>query len=1316
IPMAIRLTGHLDHAALQHALRDVVERHEVLRTVFPSVDGRPHQHILPPDSLSLDVPVVPVVETELAEALRGEAAHTFDLSGELPLRAVLFEVAADEHVLLLVVHHIAADGWSMAPLGRDLSTAYAARLQGHQPGWEALPVQYADYTLWQQDLLGDEEDAESVVSQQLAYWRAALEGIPEELQLPTDRPRPAVATHQGGEIPLHIPAEVHRRLLELAREQGSTLFMVLQSALAVLLSKLGAGEDIPIGTPIAGRTDDALDDLVGFFVNTLVIRTDVSGDPSFTDLLTRVREQSLAAYAHQDVPFERLVEDLAPTRSLARHPLFQVMLTLQNNSQAGLDLPGIDGEVLSAGTLAAKFDLDLDLTEQYDVDRKAAGLSGVLNYAAELFDPETAAVMVARLERVLEAVSADADRPLSQFDVLSDSERRQMLVEWNDTAVDYPHATLPALFEAQVDRTPDGIAVVCDGVELAYRELNEQANRLARYLVGQGVGPESVVALLMERSVDLVVALLAVLKAGGAYLPIDVEYPADRVTHMLSDACPALVLTTSEWRYLIPQVSEDSVRLVGDTDGVDGQLGTDLADDERRSALLPEHMAYVIYTSGSTGRPKGVVMSHQGIVNRLLWGQAEYDLGTEDRFLQKASIGFDAAVWEFFGPLVTGGGLVLAEPGEHKDPAYLAEIIRSERVTSVDIVPSMLQAFLNEPAAQRCTELRRVFCAGEALPAPLAEQFAEALDARLDNLYGPTEAAVDVTGWRYEPGTAGVTMPIGRPLWNTRVFVLDAALRPVPVGVAGELYVAGVQLARGYLGRAGLTAERFVANPYGGPGERMYRTGDLVRWNRDGQLEFIGRADDQVKIRGFRIELGEIEAVLGGRDEVAQVAVIVREDRPGDKRLVAYLVPVDGTDVDVDGLRAHARTALPDYMVPSAFVVMDELPLTINGKLDRRALPVPDYTTTTTTSREPVTEQERILASLFADVLGLERVGVEDSFFELGGDSISSIQLVARARAAGLVVSARDVFRCRTVAELAVVAESAAAVGVCDVVEGESGAPWVGPVGLSPVVHWLRERGGPVDGFRQAVLLRVPAGLDRQRLTVAVDAVLERHEALRLRLDKRDGWSLEVLPAGVVSAQECVRRVDAVGLSTEAVGEVIAVEAEAAGGRLAPGRGVMLQVVWFDAGPQAPGRLLVVVHHLAVDGVSWRILLPDLARAWNMAVDGQEVVLERTGTSFGRWVEHLHTNALTAQRETESNLWQQVLSDGSRNGISLGDRPLDPARDVRGAADSVSVVLSAAQTEPLLTQVPAVFNGRVQEVLLAALALAVADHNRRRQR
>ncbi|MFE5613490.1 amino acid adenylation domain-containing protein, partial [Streptomyces sp. NPDC056540] len=664
--------------------------------------------------------------------------------------------------------------------------------------------------------------------------------------------------------------------------------------------------------------------------------------------------------------------------------LFQVMLTLQNNSQAGLDLPGIDGEVLSAGTLAAKFDLDLDLTEQYDVDRKAAGLSGVLNYAAELFDPETAAVMVARLERVLEAVSADADRPLSQFDVLSDSERRQMLVEWNDTAVDYPHATLPALFEAQVDRTPDGIAVVCDGVELAYRELNEQANRLARYLVGQGVGPESVVALLMERSVDLVVALLAVLKAGGAYLPIDVEYPADRVTHMLSDACPALVLTTSEWRYLIPQVSEDSVRLVGDTDGVDGQLGTDLADDERRSALLPEHMAYVIYTSGSTGRPKGVVMSHQGIVNRLLWGQAEYDLGTEDRFLQKASIGFDAAVWEFFGPLVTGGGLVLAEPGEHKDPAYLAEIIRSERVTSVDIVPSMLQAFLNEPAAQRCTELRRVFCAGEALPAPLAEQFAEALDARLDNLYGPTEAAVDVTGWRYEPGTAGVTMPIGRPLWNTRVFVLDAALRPVPVGVAGELYVAGVQLARGYLGRAGLTAERFVANPYGGPGERMYRTGDLVRWNRDGQLEFIGRADDQVKIRGFRIELGEIEAVLGGRDEVAQVAVIVREDRPGDKRLVAYLVPVDGTDVDVDGLRAHARTALPDYMVPSAFVVMDELPLTINGKLDRRALPVPDYTTTTTTSREPVTEQERILASLFADVLGLERVGVEDSFFELG--------------------------------------------------------------------------------------------------------------------------------------------------------------------------------------------------------------------------------------------------------------------------------------------------------------------------------------------
>ncbi|MGW1507558.1 condensation domain-containing protein, partial [Streptomyces mirabilis] len=513
IPMAIRLTGDVNPVVLQQALRDVVVRHEVLRTVFPSVDGRPRQHLLDDEALGdlLTTVTLPNADDRtVAHTVRTAALEPFDLSSELPLRAMLFEVAADEHVLLLVVHHIAADGWSMAPLGRDLSTAYAARLEGREPGWEALAVQYADYTLWQHTLLGDEDESDSVISQQLSYWRAALDGIPEELQLPTDRPRPAVATHQGGEIPLHIPAEIHQRLLVVAREQGSTLFMVLQSAVAVLLSKLGAGDDIPIGTPIAGRTDDALDDLVGFFVNTLVIRTDVSGDPSFTGLLRRVREQSLAAYAHQDVPFERLVEDLAPARSLARHPLFQVMLTLQNNSQAGLNLPGAEGELLSAGTPAAKFDLDLALQEQFGQEGEPKGMEGVVVYATDLYDRDTIEVMAERLIRVLETIATHPDQPLSTINILNDTERRQLLVEWNDTAVDYPHVTLPALFEAQAARTPDAIAVVCDGTQLTYRELNERANRLARYLVGQGVGPESAVALLMERSVDLVVAVWAV--------------------------------------------------------------------------------------------------------------------------------------------------------------------------------------------------------------------------------------------------------------------------------------------------------------------------------------------------------------------------------------------------------------------------------------------------------------------------------------------------------------------------------------------------------------------------------------------------------------------------------------------------------------------------------------------------------------------------------------------------------------------------------------------------------------------------------------
>ncbi|MEW1640364.1 amino acid adenylation domain-containing protein, partial [Streptomyces sp. NPDC093801] len=946
IPIALRLTGDLDHDALQAALRDLVARHEVLRTVFPSADGQPRQRILDPEDLSIDLPVVDAggfEEAELADAVARASVHPFRLATEIPLRASLFAVGPQEHVLLLVVHHIAGDGWSLGPLARAVSTAYAARLRGYAPQWEPLPVQYADYTLWQRELLGDDDDPDSVLSQQLAYWRSALAGLPEELALPTDRSRPAIATQRGDTIALTVPADVHQCLAELARAEGVTVFMVLQAALATLFSRIGAGTDVPIGSPIAGRLDDALNDVVGFFVNTLVFRTDTSGDPTFADLLGRVRETGLDAFAHQDVPFERLVEELSPARSMARHPLFQVMLTLQNNAQAVLDLPGLDVDGMPPGVTPAKFDLSFAFGEAFDTDGEPAGLRGSVTFATDLFDRTTVHRLAQRFVRVLQAVVTAPRQPIGQVDVLDADERHRLLTEWNDTARDVPARTLAELFQAQAARTPEATAVVSDGTGLTYRELNGRANRLARLLVERGVGPESLVGVLMERSPDLVVALLAVLKAGGAYVPIDPEYPAERIALMLEDARPALVISSS--RTERPQVGDGAPQLVLDGPETVADLvrrgDADLAESERAAAPLPSHPAYVIFTSGSTGRPKGVAVPHRGVVNRLQWMQSEYRIGASDRVLQKTPFGFDVSVWEFFWPLSTGAALVLARPGGHRDPGYLAELIQREGITVAHFVPSMLQAFVGESSVTACTGLRAVFCSGEALSADLRDRFRTLLDVPLHNLYGPTEASVDVTAWPCENDAEAATVPIGRPVWNTRVYVLDAALRLVPAGSVGELYLAGDQLARGYVNRPGLTAERFVADPFGAAGERMYRTGDLVRWSADGVLEFVGRADDQVKVRGFRIESGEVEAALVSHPSVSRAAVVVREDRPGDRRLVAYVVPdpTAGASLDVAGLRGHVGGLLPEYMVPAAVVALDGLPLTVNGKLDRKALP-----------------------------------------------------------------------------------------------------------------------------------------------------------------------------------------------------------------------------------------------------------------------------------------------------------------------------------------------------------------------------------------
>ena len=1013
IPVAVRLRGELDLPALTAAVADVVSRHESLRTVFPVAGGQPWQRVLPAGPVP--VPVLPVAAGEVAGLVAAEAAAGFDLAGELPVRARLLVTGPGEHVLVLVVHHIAGDGWSMLPLARDLSAAYAARRAGQVPGWEPLPVQYADYAVWQRDLLGDEGDPGSLAAVQLGFWEQALAGIPAELDLPADRPRPAAASYQGGQAAAAWPAGLHRALAEAGRAHGASVFMTVQALVCVLLSRLGAGTDIPVGASVAGRTDQALEDLVGFFVNTLVLRTDLSGDPSFGELIGRVRDTDLAAYAHQDLPFERLVEVLNPARSMARHPLFQVILTFQNAVLAQFSLTGLDTAVEPVPYTTAKFDMNFMLYEQAGPGGEPAGIGLSLEYSADLYDQDSAEAMLARLTRLAGQLAADPAIPLSRAQVLDQAERDQLVEGWNQTAAAVPAVMVPELFAAQAAVTPDATAVVAGERVLSYRELDEASGRLAGLLAGYGAGPEQVVAVLLERSAELVIALLAVLKAGAAYLPVDPEYPADRVGFMLADARPVLVLTSSQLAGDLPVSPFTPVLLVDEDLPGDGPAGAGAAP------VRPAYPAYVLYTSGSTGRPKGVVISHGALANFLAAMQGEYQLGAGDRVVQKTVSGFDASVREFFWPLVTGAAVVVARPGGQRDLAYLAGLLAGERVSVAYFVPSMLAAFAAEPGAEQCASLRLVMCGGEALPGWLAQQAGQLWPAaRLDNLYGPTEVTIEVTWWRCGPGPQ--TPPIGRPLPNVRVFVLDRWLQPVPAGVAGELYVAGVQLARGYLGRAGLTGERFVACPFG-PGQRMYRTGDVVRWRADGALEYLGRADDQVKIRGFRIEPGEIETVLAGHGSVAQAAVLVREDRPGDRRLVAYIVPADpGAAVDAAVLREHAGRLLPDYMVPSAVVPVEVLPLTPNGKLDRRALPAPEYAGPGV-GRGPQTRAEEVLCGLFAEVLGVDRVGVDDDFFELGGHSLLATQLVSRVRSVlDVDLAVRAVFEFPTVAGLAVAA------------------------------------------------------------------------------------------------------------------------------------------------------------------------------------------------------------------------------------------------------------------------------------------------------
>ncbi|MWV46109.1 amino acid adenylation domain-containing protein [Paenibacillus sp. HJL G12] len=1031
IPIFARFSGELDIGALQAAIGDIVNRHETLRTIFPEDEGTSYQLILSPETVQIPFIVTDAKEHELPERVAEAAGYCFRLSEEPSLRVHLFRLGASEYAFLLLLHHIAGDGWSLTPLARDLSAAYASRCRGEVSGQKRLLAQYADYSLWQTRFLGSADDPDSPIARQLDYWTRALQGLPEELELPTDYPRPATSSHKGGTVPLYIDPELHGRLTDLARRHRASLFMVLQAALAVLLTRLGGGNDIPTGAPISGRNDDSLEDLIGLFINTLVIRIDTSGNPGFDELLSSVREVSLAAYEHQDVPFERLVEVLNPVRSRARHPLFQIMMVLQNTPDAVLELQGTTSSlgIQSAGT--AKFDLTWEWNERRNGSGSPDGLDGILEFSMDLFARSTIEALALRYVRVLECIVSEPSKPIGKIDILLPEERRDIVLEWNPKTEGVIPATLPELFEAQVIRSPQAVAIVHEGVALNYEQLNMRANRLAHLLMAQGVGPEQIVALALPRSIEMVVGVLAVLKAGGAYLPLDPDYPAERLAYMLEDAGPVCIVTDMNTEDKLPDAGYVP-RIVLDGQGVIQQLRDcpefNPVHDEQGCKRSPLNPAYIIYTSGSTGRPKGVLIPHQNVVRLFSATKGWFHFHDNDVWTLFHSYAFDFSVWEIWGALLHGGRLVIVPHAVSRSPEEFLALLAQEGVTVLNQTPSafyqLMQADKELPELGQALSLRYVVFGGEALELGRLRGWYERHpdDApRLINMYGITETTVHVSYKELNRGSdvPGASSLIGGSIPDLAVYVLDDELQPVPYGVTGEMYVSGGGLARGYWGRPGLTAERFIANPFGPPGSRMYRTGDLAKRLPDGSLDYLGRADHQVKIRGFRIELGEIEAVLASYSGVSQAAVIVREDNPGDKRLAAYVVPEHNANWELSELRRHVASRLPDYMVPSAIILMDVMPLTPNGKLDRKALPAPEIMLAID-GRNPRTPREEVLCDLFAEVLGVRRIGIDDSFFELGGHSLLAVRLISRIREAlGREISIAALFEAPTVAALA---------------------------------------------------------------------------------------------------------------------------------------------------------------------------------------------------------------------------------------------------------------------------------------------------------
>ncbi|HSU17577.1 non-ribosomal peptide synthetase [Longimicrobium sp.] len=1263
IPLRVRLRGDLHRLALERALDRIVARHEALRTTFTVSGGQPRQRIAPAGESAFrlvdhDLRHDADAEAGLRRLIAEEARARFDLERGPLVRGRLVRLADDDHVLLLTLHHVAGDGWSTGVLTDELSALYRAFVAGEGDPLPPLAVQYADYAAWQRRWMDG-----PVLEAQAAYWTRALAGAPEVLALPADRARPARQDHAGASARVELDEALAEGLKELSRRHGATLFMTLMAGWAATLGRLAGQDDVVVGTPTANRGSPEIEGLIGFFVNTLALRVDLSGSPTVAELLGRVRARSLEAQDNQDIPFEQVVERVQPVRSLSHSPLFQVLFTWQNAPGGRLDLAGLEPAALPFSSAeTSKYDLSLSLHES------GGRIVGRVEYATALFDAPTVERFLGYFRRVLEGMVADAAQPVERIALLPEDERRQVVEGWNATDAEYPRTScLHHLFEAQVERTPDATALTFEGDSITYRELNARANRLAHHLIARGVGPDVRVGLCVERSMEMMVGLIGILKAGGAYVALDPEYPEERLRYMLGDSEPAVLLTNGAASDRFGGLDVPVVAL-----DRDAAMWAEAPETNPDRAVTPNNLAYLIYTSGSTGQPKGVMVEHRSVVNVLAWMNASWQLDSTDVVLQKTPYSFDASLRELIPALLVGARMVIARPGGHRDPTYMLETIRRERVTTLHFVPTMLAVLVQEPEfAASCTDLKRVVCGGEPLPAELVKRFHQHLpNTRLYNVYGPTEAAVDVTEWSCAADDERDRIPIGRPMANVRMYVLDADGQPVPAGVVGELYIGGVQVARGYNHRPELTAERFVADPFSGePGARLYRTGDLGRWLPEGAIEVLGRADAQVKVRGFRIELGEIESRLAEHPQIRETVVIAREDSPGDRRLVAYYV--GDSAIDADALRTHLGEHLPEHMVPAAYVALDELPRTPNGKLDRRALPAPEGDAFARRGFEaPESETEQALAEIWSDVLGISAVGRRDHFFELGGHSLLAVQVISRVRQVlGVEAALGDVFERPVLADFARALSTAAHADLPPIEVADRDRPLA--LSFAQQRLWFLEQLGGMDGaYHVPNRLRLQGELDRDALVRALERIVARHEVLRTSFALVDGEPVQ----RIAPAEGFRLRVREQDLSGNA-------DPEAALRRLTTSEGNA--PFDLEMGPLIRARLvrmaaddhvlMVTTHHIVSDAWSTGVLVRELGALYGAFHRGEPDPLPPLAVQYAdyaawqrRWVDG-------EVLKRQADYWKQTLAGAPERLELPADRPRPARQDHAGALVAVEL-------------------------------------------